>query len=112
MHPAKRIISQTAFGIGHIEVMVWRIKLPVQRQSKVAVWVDQAKPAPGSGVGQGEVQQERRFPGAGLPDQIEVVHSVSETNTERSVTMLVTGNAKRGGGRFHGAIVPCPGLSS
>jgi hypothetical protein len=76
------------------------------------VRVDQTESATGTGIRQGEVQQIRRFPGAGLPDQIEVVHPVGEMNAERVVAILVAGNAERGVVNIHeGMVTNSPILS-
>ena len=75
-HGRQRVIPQRAGGIGHVKVVVRCWQVPMQRSSQVAVRIDQAKAPPGLRVRQGEIQEERRFAGAGLPDQIEMMHTV------------------------------------
>lgn len=105
MDASERVVSQTAVRIGNVEIVMWDGEVLVQCQRQVAMGIDQTQSASAAGVLKRQIQQKRRFTGAGLPNDIQVMHPVGLVNAKGPVAVLVPCNAKRGDVGSHPPIV-------
>ena len=97
-HTRERVVPVGAVWIAHIPIDVLAVQPLRQRSCSVAMRIDQTEAVALSRILQRELLEQGRFPGAGLPEQEQVVETIVKPDAERAFAIAIIGKANSGNG--------------